>query len=165
MSETPDTTAAFEAEAEKIDAENRRAQLEAELAEMDKDEDTAVSGELVVDDENDDETITPDEIEVDGRTWRYFPPSEGQFTVFAMASSQAKGLTNEKRMRRLYGFLENLFTDDDFEEALHLVEDRNVDFDFASLMDIVTKIAERVSNSEPKNRAQRRAVERGKKAS
>ena len=174
MSDTPDTSAAFEAEANEVDKDARIAELEAKLDSQDREKETdtenkdsdAVEGELVVADD-DDEAIEPEEIEVDGRTWHYFTPEEGQFMVFSMASSQARGLTNEKRMRRLYGFLENLFTDDDFEEALHLVEDRHTDFNFADLMNIVTKIAEKVGDEArangPKNRAERRAVARGKK--
>ena len=165
MSDTPDTTAAFEPEAEAVDTERtaalnrRREELKDQLAKVEAE----AQGELVLDDnDEDDETLVPDEIEVSGRTWHYFPPTEGQVTVFAMASSGSKSVTGTMRLRRLNGFLQNLLTDDDYEQAMYLAESRDEDFTFEDLMEVVTKIIERSSgaNREPANRAERRAIQK-----
>lgn len=161
MSDSPDTTAAFESEADEVNEERtakldkRREELKAQLAQVESE----AQGELVLDDE-DDETLVPEEIEVDGRTWHFFPPTEGQVTVFAMASSGSKSVTGQMRLRRLNGFLQNLLTDDDYELAMYLAESRDEDFTFEDLMEIVTKMIERASgaNKEPANRAERRAL-------
>lgn len=134
----PDTTAAFNSEAEQVDERDAEiARLKAQL-----DEGKPLEGTLDV---PDDGPVQPRSLNVHDRDWTYHLPTEGQMMMFGMSS--ARRASGQRRINAIYNFLDAVLTDDSYTQLEDCINDPEAEFGVEQMMDVITGIIEAANDT------------------
>ena len=133
----PDTTPAFESEAETVDKDAVIARLKAQL-----EAGQPLEGALEV---ADDGPAVPRTVTVRDSDWTYHLPTEGQMMMFGMSS--ARRASGQRRINAIYNFLDAVLTDDSYSQLEDRINDPDDDFDVEAMMDVITSIIEAANDT------------------
>ena len=133
----PDTTPAFESEAETVDKDAEIARLKAQIANGEP-----LEGALEV---ADDGPAVPRTVTVRDSDWTYHLPTEGQMMMFGMSS--ARRASGQRRINAIYNFLDAVLTDDSYSQLEDRINDPDDDFDVEAMMDVITSIIEAANDT------------------
>ena len=133
----PDTTPAFESEAETVDKDAEIARLKAQIAAGEP-----VEGALEL---PDDGPAEPRTLNVHDLDWTYHLPTEGQMMMFGMSS--ARRASGQRRINAIYNFLDAVLTDESYTQLEDQINDPDAEFGVEQMMDVITGIIEAANDT------------------